>query len=168
MEFSTLLLLHVFFGILWAGGGIAAGLVFVPSVLDAGPAGGAVMAGVLKRRFPVVMTVAAVLVILSGLRLYSMRFSMAFLGTPEGIVLTLGAVLGLGAFVLGVFVQRPVAQRLGALGAQIQAGGKPPTPEQTAELGSLRERLGKVARLTAWHLVGSAFLMASHRLAAMM
>jgi uncharacterized membrane protein len=168
MEFSTLLLVHVFFGILWAGGGIAAGLVFVPSVLDAGPAGGAVMAGVLKRRFPVIMTVAAILVVLSGLRLYMLRFSGAFLGTPEGIVLTLGAVLGLGAFVLGVFVQRPIAERVGALAAQIQAGGTPPTPEQAAEIGALRERMGRVARLTAWHLVVSAFLMASHRLAAMM
>jgi hypothetical protein len=115
MEFSTLLLLHVFFGIL-----------------------------------------------------YSMRFSTAFLGTPEGIVLTLGGILGLGAFVIGVFVQRPVAGRLGALGAQIQAAGGPPTPEQAAELGRLRERLGRVARLTAWHLLLAAFLMASHRLAAMM
>jgi uncharacterized membrane protein len=168
MELSTLLLLHVFFGILWAGGAIAAGLFFVPSVLEAGPAGGAVMAGILKRRFSVAMMVSAVLVTLSGLRLYSMRFSTAFLGTPEGIVLTLGGILGLGAFVIGVFVQRPVAGRLGALGAQIQAAGGPPTPEQAAELGRLRERLGRVARLTAWHLLLAAFLMASHRLAAMM
>ena len=50
MEFSTLLLLHVFFGILWAGGAIAVGFFVVPSVMDAGPAGGAVMAGMLKRR----------------------------------------------------------------------------------------------------------------------
>jgi hypothetical protein len=126
------------------------------------------MAGVMKRRFPIVMTVAAVLVVLSGLRLYSMRFSMAFLGTPEGIVLTLGGVLGLGAFVLGVFVQRPIGQRLGALAAQVQAGGGPPTPEQAAEMDRLRERIGRVGRLTAWHLLVSAFLMASHRLAAMM
>jgi uncharacterized membrane protein len=168
MEFSTLLLLHVFFGILWAGGGIAAGLFFLPSVNDAGPAGGAVMVGVMKRRFPVLMTVAAVLVVLSGLRLYMLRFSTAFLGTPEGIVLTLGGVLGLGAFVLGVFVQRPIGQRLGALGAQIQASGAGPTPEQADEMAKLRERIGRVGRLTAWHLVASALLMASHRLAAMM
>jgi hypothetical protein len=168
MEFSTLLLVHVFFGILWGGGAIAAGFFIIPSVLEAGPAGGAVMAGVMRRRFPILMSVAAGLVVLSGLRLYSMRFSTAFLGTPEGIVLTLGAVLGLGGFFMGVFSQRPTAQRLGALGAQIAAGGGPPTPEQAAEMQALRARLGKVARLTAWHVLIASLLMASHRLAAMM
>jgi hypothetical protein len=168
MEFSTLLLVHVFFGILWGGGAIAAGLYFIPSVLEAGPGGGAVMAGVMRRRFPILMTVAASLVVLSGLRLNSMRFSAAFLGTPEGIVLTLGAVVGLGAFFLGVFVQRPTAQRLGALGAKLSTEGAPPTPEQAAEMQALRARLSKIARLTAWHVLVSALLMASHRLAAMM
>jgi uncharacterized membrane protein len=168
MEFSSLLWVHVFFGIVWAGGAIVAGLFIVPSVMDAGPAGGAVMAGMLKRRFPVLMSVSAILVSLSGLRLYSIRFSTAFLGTPEGIVLTLGALLGLGAFVMGLAVQRPVAARLGELGAQISAAGGPPSPEQAAELQSLRERLGRAARLTAWVLVLSSLLMASHRLAAML
>ncbi len=168
MEFSTLLLVHVFFGILWAGGAIALGFFVVPSVLEAGPAAGSVMAGVLKRRFPVLMTVSAVLVMLSGIRLYSVRFSGAFLGTPEGIVLTLGAILGLGAFFIGLFVQRPIADRMGALGAQIAAAGGPPTPAQAEEMQALRARLGKIGRLAAWHLLVSAFLMASHRLAAML
>lgn len=168
MEFSTLLLVHVFFGMVWAGGAIAAGFFIVPSVLEAGPAGGAVMAGVMKRRFPILMSVSAGLVVLSGLRLYSLRFNTAFLGTPEGIALTLGGVLGIGAFVLGVFVQRPTAQRLGELGAQISAGGGPPTPEQAADMQALRSRLSRVARLTAWHVVFASLLMASHRLAAML
>lgn len=168
MEFASLLLLHVFFGILWAGGAIAVGFFVIPSVLEAGPGGGAVMAGVLKRRFPILMTVSAVLVVLTGLRLYTMRFSTAFLGTPEGIVLSLGGLLGIGAFFIGVFVQKPTAERLGALGAQLAAAGSPPTPAQAAELQALRARLGKVAKLTAWHLIVSALLMASHRLAAML
>ncbi|MGE0159866.1 MAG: hypothetical protein AB7T31_10690 [Gemmatimonadales bacterium] len=167
MEFSALILLHVFFGIVWAGGAIVAGLFLVPSVMDAGPAGGAVMAGMLKRRFPMLMTISAALVVLSGLRLYAMRFSMAFLGTTEGIALTLGGLLGLGAFFIGSFVQGPTARRLGALGAQMSAGGSPPTPEQAAEMQALRTRLGKVATLTAWHVVLASLLMAGHRLAAM-
>ena len=168
MEFSSLLLLHVFFGILWAGGAVAVGFFVIPSVLEAGPGGGAVMGGMLKRRFPILMTVSAVLVVLSGLRLYTMRFSTAFLGTPEGIVLSLGGLLGLGAFFIGVFVQKPTAERLGALAAKLAAAGSPPAPEQAAELKALQVRLGKVAKLTGWHLIASALLMAGHRLAAMM
>jgi uncharacterized membrane protein len=168
MEYSTLILLHVFFGILWAGGAIAAGFFIIPSVLEAGPGGGAVMAGVVKRRFPIVMTISALLVVLSGLRLYTMQVSSSWIATPQGIALSLGGVLGLGAFFIGVFVQKPTAERLGALSAEVAAAGGPPTPAQAAELQALRQRLGKVARLTAWHLVIAALLMAGHRLVAMM
>jgi len=168
MEYATLLLLHVFFGIVWAGGAIAAGFFIIPSVLEAGPAGGAVMAGVMKRRFPLAMTTSALLVVLTGFRLYSVLFSGAWVVTPQGIVLTLGALAGLGAFGIGVFVQKPTADRLGALAVEVAASGGPPTPEQAAELERVRARLGKVARLTAWHLVAAAVLMAGHRLAAMM
>jgi uncharacterized membrane protein len=168
MEYASLMLVHVFFGILWAGGAIAIGLFVVPSVLEAGPGGGAVMGGVLRRRFPTVMTVSSVLVVLSGLRLYMMRFGGAWLLTPNGIALSLGALAGLGAFVIGVFVQRPTAERLGALGAQIAAAGAPPTPEQASELEALRTRLRKVARLTAWHLIAASLLMSGHMLAAVM
>jgi hypothetical protein len=69
---------------------------------------------------------------------------------------------------MGVFVQRPAAERLGALGAQIGAAGGAPTPEQAAEMQALRGRLSKVTRLTAWHVLLASLLMASHRLAAMM
>jgi len=168
MELSTLILLHVFFGILWGGGAIALGFFIVPAVLEAGPGGGAVMAGVVKRRFPTAMTAFSLIVVLTGLRLYSMDVSAAWLGTPQGIVLSLGGLAGLGALLIGVFAQKPTAERLAALGAQIAAAGAPPTPEQAAELQALRQRLGKVARLTAWHLIVAALLMASHRLAAMM
>jgi uncharacterized membrane protein len=166
MEYLFLVFLHVVFGIVWAGGAITAGLFILPSVLEAGPQGGAVMAGVVKRRFPVVMVIAATIVILAGARMYTLRFSTDWLTSAEGLVLTLGAVLGLGAYVLGVFVQRPLVGRIGALAAQIAASGAPPTAQQAAELLHLRTRLKKIAALTAWHLIGAIVLMAGHRLAA--
>jgi uncharacterized membrane protein len=168
MEYAFLILLHVFFAILWGGGAIALAFFVIPSVLEAGPGGGAVMAGILKRRFPVLMTVSAVVVLVTGLRLYMLQFSMVWFGTPRGLALTLGGLLGLGAFALGVFVQRPTAGRLGALSAELGAAGGPPTPAQAAELQALRQRLGKTARLTAWHLIVAALLMAGSRLAALM
>jgi uncharacterized membrane protein len=168
MEYASLLLVHVFFGIVWAGGAVTAGLFLVPSVLEAGPAGGAVMAGIMKRRFSLLMSVSSLLVVLSGARLYSVLVSGAWIATNHGIVLTLGSLAGLGAFVIGLFVQRPTAEKLGALSAQIAASGSPPTPEQSAELERLRKRLGTVARVTAWHLVAAALLMSGHRLAAML
>lgn len=168
MEYASLLLVHVFFGILWAGGAVVLGFFIIPSVTDAGPAGGAVMAGIARRRLPTVMSVSSLLVVLSGVRLYSLLVSGAWIMTTQGIVLTLGAIAGLGAFVLGFFVQRPTAARLGALAGQVAASGGPPTPEQAVELERLRTRMGRIGRITAWHLVASALLMSGHRLAAML
>jgi hypothetical protein len=168
VEYFSLIFLHVLFSIFWAGGAIAVGFFIIPAVIEAGPGGGAVMAGVVKRKFPLVMTTVATVVLLTGLRLYMIRFTPAWLGTGEGIVLTLGALAAIGAFALGVFVQRPVAMRLSALAGAIAASGAPPTAAQAGELQALRLRLGKIGRLTAWHLLAAAVLMASHRLVAVL
>ena len=86
--------------------------------------------------------------------------------TSQGLVLTLGAILGLGAFVLGVFIQRPLVGRVSALAAQIASSGRPPTPDQSSQLQAMRDRLKKIAALTAWHLLGASALMSFQRLAA--
>jgi len=165
MEYLVLIFLHVLFGIFWAGAAIATGLFIIPSVLDAGPAGAAVMAGVVKRKLPLLLVIAAGIVVLTGIRLYMIRFSSVWLTSPEGIVLTLGGLLALAAFGMGVFVQKPTVERIGALSAAIARAGAPPTPDQAAELQVLRARLRKIAAVTAWHLVGAVTLMSVHRLA---
>ena len=166
MEYHVLLFLHILSSIVWAGGAMALGFFVVPSILDAGPAGGAVMAGIVKRRLSVVLSIAGTVAVLTGFRLYMMRFVAGWVMTPQGLALTIGGILGLGAWVLGVFIQRPLSQQLGVLGATIAASGAPPTPAQAAELQALRGRMGRIARLISWHLLGAATLMAVHRLAA--
>ena len=167
MEYPLVLFLHVLLGVIWAGGAISVGLFIMPSVLEAGPAGGAVMAGVVKRKFPIVMTAAAATVVLTGLRLYSIRFSTEWVARPEGIVLSIGGLLGLGAFAIGVFVQKPAVEHVGKLAAEIAATGAPPTPEKAAEMKAARARLAMSARLTAWHLIGAVSMMALHRFASL-
>lgn len=167
MEFFSLVFLHVAFGIVWAGGAIAAGLFVIPAVVDAGPAGGAVMAGVIKRRFPTFLSAAAIVVVLTGVRLYMIRYTPDWLMTAEGLVITIGAVLGIGAFIIGFFVQRPLANKLGQMAGAIAASGAPPTAAQAEELAAMRQRLVRVASLTAWHLIGAVLFMSAHRLATM-
>src|SRR6187455_3444955 len=119
MEYFLLIFLHVLGGILWAGAAFVMGLFFIPSVMDAGAGGGPVMAGLIRRRFPIFITVLGFTVVLTGARLYMLRFSAGWIASPEGIVITLGAILAIGGLVLGVAIQKPVAQRLGALAAAI-------------------------------------------------
>jgi uncharacterized membrane protein len=167
MEYLALVLLHVTFGVIWAGGAIVVGLFVVPSVVDAGPQGGAVMAGLVRRRMPTVLTTAAVLTVLTGARILWIRASVEWLQTSEGIVIAIGAASALEAFIIGVFVQRPTAGRLGALGAAIAASGLPPTPDQREQLKALQAKLRTSAWLTAWSLIVATVLMASHRMFAM-
>jgi hypothetical protein len=105
--------------------------------------------------------------VLSGVRMYMIRFTPEWFTTAEGLAITIGGLLGLGAFVLGFFIQRPLAGKLGAMAARVAASGAPPTPDQAAELAALRGRLRRVAALTAWHLIGSTLLMSIHRMATM-
>ena len=168
MEYLILISLHAFFGIIWAGATVLAGFFIVPSVFEAGPAAGPVMAGIARRKMPIILSLAATIVVITGLRLYMLKFTPEWLVTKEGIALSLGGLLALGAFVMGLFIQKPTAERLGALAAQIAASGAPPTAAQAAELQALRGRLLRIAKVTGWHLLVAALLMASHKLVAVL
>jgi hypothetical protein len=165
VEYLSLIFLHVLFGVLWAGGAVIVGLFILPAVIEAGPAGGAVMAGVNRRKLPIAMMTLGLLVLLTGARLYMLRFTTTWLTSPEGLVITAGAILAIGAFVMGLVVQKPTVERMSALAAQMAATGAAPTPEQASELQRLRARMRRTGALIAWHLLAAAALMAIHRLA---
>jgi len=166
MEVAGLRLLHLALGMFWAGGTVLLGFWVVPSVVAAGPAGGAVMRGmVVDRKLPQVMTVSGILTILTGLRLYQLRFSTAWLTTTEGIVLTLAGLIAIGGLAIGLFAQRPTAARLSALGETIARAGGPPTPEQVQEMGRLQAKLLRTGKLLGAHVGTAALLMAALRLA---
>jgi hypothetical protein len=170
MEYGILIFVHVVASSLWAAVAFFYGAFLVPSIGEAGPAGGAVMGGLMKRKMPEFMTAMAVLGVLSGLRLYMLRFGvegagLAWVGTPEGIVITLGSLAGLHAFIKGLLVSKPMAEKAGALGAQIaQAQGKA-APELVAEMQALQAKMAKIARGSGFELLAAFLLMASHRLA---
>ena len=165
MEVAVLRLVHIACGLFWAGGAVTVGFWVLPAVVAAGPAGGAVMRGVVvDRKLPQVMTVAGLLTVLAGLRLYQLKFSVPWVGTPEGLVLTLGGLLAIGGLIIGVGFQRPTSMRLADLAAQVAATGGPPTPAQAEQLAALQKRSVKLGKVLGWHLGVAALLMASLRL----
>ncbi len=161
MEFAALRAIHLLGGLVWAGFAIFLGAYLLPAFKEAGPgAAGPVMAAVMKRRFVLVMNLAGFASVLSGIRLYMLVFSSAWLTTPGGLCLTAGAVLGLGGMVIGSVVSRPTSVKIAALQAAIAAQGGKPTPEQVAEMPKLSAKMGRAGTLVAWHLGGAAALMA--------
>ncbi|MBX7116611.1 MAG: hypothetical protein K1X64_19960 [Myxococcaceae bacterium] len=165
MEYGFLRLFHLTAGFLWAGFAGFMGWYLMPALKAAGPqAAGAVVRQVMERKLSLFMNVAALVVFLTGIRLYMLSFSMAWLTSGLGLSLTVGAVLALGGEVIGIAVSRPTFMKLTALNAEIKAKGMPPTAEQQAEGERLSAKGARAATLVAWHLLGATVCMAGSRL----
>ncbi|HMI56533.1 MAG TPA: hypothetical protein VK511_00655 [Gemmatimonadaceae bacterium] len=141
---------HVVAGAAWAGALIFIGLYLLPAGRAAGQAGGAVMQQLVRvQRMPQYLMLLMALTILSGFLLFWLDISamgVAWVHTGPGRTFSAGAVFGILTAIVGGTVNMPTAKKLGVLGASIQAGGKPPTSEQTAELERLQNRLGSAGR----------------------
>ena len=171
MLFASLIFIHVFFGTLWAVGAFIVGFFVIPSVLEAGPGGGPVMGGIVaKRKFPIFMTVWAVLAVASGLWLWIIDFNakggLTWLTHPEGAVLTLAGLGALHAFVKGLLVQKPTAEKMAALGARIAQSQGKPDPALLEEMKATQAKMAKIALSGVRELMGVAALMALHQLLA--
>ena len=155
MEYGILILLHVVSSFIWGGGVLISGFFYIPAVLEAGPGGGAVVGGIMKRKYGLIMTVASFIALLSGFRLYGIRFGNGAPWNPERIVLTLGVLLGLSVFAIGMFRQKPLAEKLGLLAKEGRG----------AEIPAVAAQLTRYAKIAAWHIVAVIILMAGHSLA---
>ena len=166
-ELVTLRLLHIFSGVFWAGGVFYLAFFIFPTINAIGPAGGQFMQQLSRtRKMPAVMTTLGLVTVLSGLRLMQImsgNFSSAWFGTNTGISLSIGMVAGIGALCIGLFVNKPRAQRMAKIGAAVAASGAPPTPEQQQQLGKLKGQLEKGVKVMAWHLLAAVVTMAIAR-----
>lgn len=153
--------IHVVAGVTWAGALIFIGWFLLPATRATGPAGGTFMQQLVRvQRMPLYLMLLMALTILSGLSLYWLdlsAFGSAWMHTGPGRTFSAGAVFGILTAIVGVAVNMPTAKKLGELGASIQAGGKPPTTEQAAEIQRLQNRLYSAGRwITALVLLAVA------------
>ena len=149
--YALLLVLHIFGGIFWAGGSAVFVYFVSPAVARTAPESSKFVANLTdKQKLSVWLSAGAGINVLAGLILYwidSRGLSASWFSAAYGLSLTVGAVTGLAAFVIGIAFTRPRAERAGALGKEIQMGGKPPTPEQMAEMKKLGSELSFYGQL---------------------
>ena len=142
---------HVVAGVAWAGALIFIGWFLLPASRGAGPAGGAFIQQLVRvQKLPKHLIALMALTVLSGLSLFYLdivAFGPAWVHTGPGRTFSLGGAFAIIAALYGVFVNAPAANRLGALGASIQASGSPPSTDQAAELGRLQHRLYGAGRV---------------------
>jgi len=148
----VLRLLHILAGVFWVGAIWMMVGFLMPTAQASAPEGPKFIQRLMQGRLPKVLSAAAGTNILAGVLLYwkdSGGFRLDWITTAAGLSFTIGGVAAIIAFVLGFTVSKSAADRLAALGKEIQAGGKPPTPEQAAELKRQQAKLSTGAKWTA-------------------
>ncbi len=151
-------LVHVVAGVCWAGGAFLLAGFVTPTVQTTGAAGGQFMQR-LAGKMSLYLGVTAVLTTLSGVILYANRldFRLAWIGSGEGIVLTIGALAGLAAWGHGVMVTGKLTQQAAELGKRMGSG--PPKPEVLMQMRSVQAKLEKNGRISAMLLLISVIGM---------
>jgi len=158
-------IVHILAGVAW-GGSLVLFVNFVqPSAAAIGPAAAPFMGELLgKRRLINAILGMAVVTIAGGLFLYWHDWHLYgsfgdWVGSRFGLVLTIGAIAAIAAFLLGLFGSRPRAARVMVLSRQAAEAGGPPPPE----LVQLQGQLKMLARASLALVVLSILAMSTAR-----
>jgi uncharacterized membrane protein len=159
--------IHVVAGTLWAGTAIFYFFLVEPAAKTLGATAPRFMQALIeKRRYPLYMNIASALTILAGALLYwntSGGLQMLWIQSGPGLGFTIGSAAAIAAYLIGFFMIRPRAERLGTLGQQIGMSGGAPNPTQAAELQKLDQEIRSVERIDVILLTISLLMMATAR-----
>ena len=163
----VLRIVHILAGVFWVGAALTTFLFLQPTAREVGPAAGPFMAHLAgKKRLVDWVLRAAGLTILAGLLMYwrvSGGLDTDWIGSAEGIAVTVGALCGIAAFSLGLTVIRPSIMATLAIGKAVAESGGPPSPEQGAQLQALQKRGHAVGQVIVPLLVVAVSGMAAAR-----
>jgi len=142
---NFLRIVHIVAGTLWVGAAVLYLFYISPSVKATAPAGTKFhQYFIARQKYPIFMSIISALTVVAGAILLWRDAGgqlASWITTGPGLGFTIGAVASLIVFFMGIFMMSPRGKRLGELGAQIEAAGGPPTPEQLAELQTLDQQL---------------------------
>lgn len=161
----VLRLIHILFGIFWAGAIFFIVSFLLPTARAAGPGSAPFMQRFARSGFLQAALGSGTLTVLSGLWLMWLVAggNSEWFGSPTGITLSIGGLAAILALCIGWIMQRPTMQRLAAIAVAIEAAGGAATPEQMAELPALQARMAQRARWAAWLLAVAVVCMAVAR-----
>lgn len=160
-------LLHIVVGAFWVGTVVFVAVFLVPSLRAVGPGAAPVMAHLVQvRRLSIVLITSAWITLLSGAALAwhdAGPLGFRWFSVGPGRVFGLGAVLAFVATFIGMAVNAPTAQRIGAITGRAHAAGGPPSAEEQQELARLQARIAKAGNVVAVLLVLALMAMAVAR-----
>ena len=163
----VLRVVHILAGVFWVGAALTTILFLQPTAHEVGPAAGPFMAHLAgKKRLVDWVLRAAGLTILAGVLMYwrvSGGLDGDWIGSAEGLSVTIGALCGIAAFSLGLTVVKPTIMATLAIGREVAASGGTPTPEQGAKLQALQKRGKDIGQIIVPLLIVAVAAMAAAR-----
>ena len=163
----TIRLIHILASVCWAGGAFTLVLFIEPTGKDLGPAGmGFIQHMVAKKGFSTFMGIVSTLTVVTGILLVWENAAgnwLAWMTMGPGLVFTVGSIVGLIVYGIGMLMVKPRGDRLGELGKEVAAAGGAPTPAQEAELERLGRELSALGRLDFVLIALSLAMMAVAR-----
>lgn len=166
-ELLVLRFVHVVASAVWVGTAIFFAVVLAPALGGLGPAAGPTVGALRARGLFTFLPTAAVLSIVSGVRLMwigSSGFSAAYFETAAGSAYGGAGALAILAFVLGLLFSRPNGARQGTLAAELAQVTDDATRQAVqAELAVVRRRGTWISAVLTAMLVVSAGGMAVAR-----
>jgi uncharacterized membrane protein len=163
----VLRLIHIMAGVCWVGGAIMYTLFLEPTAKATAPGSGQFMQYLISRRhYPVYMGICSLLTVLAGGLLYwhsSGGLNLNWLTSGPGLGYTLGSVVAIVVFFMGLLMIKPRAERLGGLGEEIGAAGGVPTSAQATELQKLGREMTLLGRVDLGLLALALLTMATAR-----
>lgn len=157
---------HVFFGALWVGMMAFQTFFLMPSLTEAGPDAGKLMAALARRRIPVIMPIIALITLASGTWLL-MRLmggnAAVLMRTPMGRAYGWGGVAAILSFVIGIVVMRPAMMRSMKLAESLPSLPPDQRAARSAEIQRLRARGAIMGRVVTVLLLIALALMAVAR-----
>lgn len=154
MNWVTVVLrfLHIFSGVFWIGSLFTMAAFVMPTAAAFGPEGMRFMRRLaLQQGLTRAMVVTGSVTVLAGICLMwidSNGFLPAWFAGPMGIVISIGALAGIGTLVVGIRTALLVS-RLDRLVSAIEAGGGPPDAAHMAQVQAMGARLKASSRAGA-------------------
>lgn len=141
--FILLRIIHILTGVFWAGTIFFMVSFLIPAMAKVGPGAGPVQAELARRKLFQKLPIVALLTIISGFWMYSLRFKGGGMASTEAKVLGAGGLAALIAFIFGATYARPNQDK--AMALSMEAAGMPDGPEKAAKMAQAGVHRGKVA-----------------------
>lgn len=145
-------ILHIGAAIMWAGGAALFFFYIEPTMNKLGPDAEKFINELINvRKIPIYFAAVSSFTILGGAVLYYRDAGgLAIWTSPQGIVVTIGAVAAIIAWIGGNVLIVPAVKKVGDVGQEIKAAGGPPSAELMGRMHAAQERLRTIG---LWDLV---------------